>query len=389
MAEDISGSGECRTPFQFDLQCFAGETGDGGYPSGDSVPTTDTGAVEASGQDGSTTAAEGVAPAPEETDSTEHSQPDVAVQIDPITGRRVLVVPEQAAVGGDEQEAGGEQQNADPPAPAAYSSDELIAAMTEGTVDESRIPDNLRGNYLAIQRQQQLQQLQAQQAQQQAMMQQKQEPQQQQPQISQEELYKRINSLAHKQAMQEVGITQEDIDGASYSDDDTVKSKVAAYNVAMQANVNKILTQITYEQAQQSQIRAESQAALQQIIPAVAEYQKDPNFPAIDRMLKSHYQTMPYQQACQISAAIQRVERGVPTRADLPVLESYYKATREAFYSKQAGVTRTPQPAQKAKPPVVETPGGKAATQPQNVDWRSMRNMDTRERSEFLRSHLM
>ncbi|MFC2638782.1 MAG: hypothetical protein ACFN0X_07695, partial [Mitsuokella sp.] len=89
-------------------------------------------------------------------------EPDVAIVVDPETGRRVLVSPEQAS----KQVPDGKQGDASPPQmPAPYTEGELIAAMTEGHVDEARIPSHLRANYIAIRNQQALAVMQAQQAQ--------------------------------------------------------------------------------------------------------------------------------------------------------------------------------------------------------------------------------
>lgn len=103
-------------------------------------------------------------------------------------------------------------------------------------------------------------------------------------------------------------------------------------------------------------------------------------------MMETYYQQLPYQEAVQVADVIERYKQGLCTRADIPLIESYYNKTRAAFYAKKTGLAPTPVP--KAAPPKVEGAGKVAASAPEQVDWRAMRTMGVRERSAFLRAHL-
>lgn len=331
-------------------------------------------------------------------------EPDVAIVVDPETGRRVLVSPEQAS----KQVPDGKQGDAPPPQmPAPYTEGELIAAMTEGHVDEARIPSHLRANYIAIRNQQALAVMQAQQAQQAqiaAMQAQAQGQPQGQPQAqpqgqaqaqaqaqTQAELYGKMQQAAEEKAMHDLGIASKDeIDTLAYSDSPADQQKAQAYQVAVQMNMGQLVRRIDDYQRAALEEQASAQKVMQQMQPI---YQKmiaeEPNFNAIDQMMGDYYKTMPYGQAVRIQAAIDRFTAGRPTEADIPILQDYYNKTRTAYYAQRSGVSTTPKAMPpRANPPHVEQTGAPGAKPPEMVDWRSMRKMDARERGEFLRSHL-
>lgn len=130
----------------------------------------------------------------------------------------------------------------------------------------------------------------------------------------------------------------------------------------------------------------EREAVWAEITPEINEYKKDPNFAVIDQMLNTHYQNLPYNQAIVVKDILDRWQNNGPvSRNDIAPFRDYYKATREAYYAKVSGVSSQPV---HARPPMVESPGTTAKQAPQPVNWAAMRNMDARERSEFLRKHI-
>ena len=154
-------------------------------------------------------------------------------------------------------------------------------------------------------------------------------------------------------------------------------------------NVSAITREIDAYQMELRQQQAEAQAFAQEFIPKMHQAQREePNFNQIDLMMENFYQQLPYQEAVQVAAAVERYKNGTCTRADIPVLESYYNKTRAAFYAKQTGLSSAPTPAPKAAPPQVEGAGKVAPNAPDQVDWSAMRTMGVRERNEFLRAHL-
>jgi len=307
------------------------------------------------------------------------------VVVDPVTGARSLV-PIHAAE--EAETPAQEEQPETPAAPAAYTANELLAALTTGRVDESRIPEELRANYVAIRQQQQIAALTAQQ---QAMQMQPPQPPVAESEQSQEgaELYRRIQEAAEKKAMKDFGIAPEQLSEMLYSDDPAETKKVEEFRVAVQMNVNAIAREIDAYQMTLRQQQAEAQAFMQEFTPKMQQVQaSEPNFNQIDVMMETFYQQLPYQEAVQVAELIERYRQGLCTRADIPLIESYYNKTRAAFYAKQTGLSPAPTPAPKATPPTVEGAGKVAQSAPDPVDWSAMRTMGVRERNEFLRAHL-
>lgn len=373
----------------YDLQRFA--EGDAAQGAAEDTPQAPAGQ---SMQEDTATGA-GTPPAVEETAADQLPVGGFAIQVDPVTDARTVVEIKGKEADGTPQAEGALQQTQDAPiapvAPAAYNANELLAALTTGMVDESRISDDLRPYYVAIRQQQQIAALTAQQYAQQQTMQMPQVPQQdaQAPTPQQTDLYRRIQNAAEEKALQDLGITRESLADLSYADSEEGAKKAEEFRVAVQMNVNAITREIDAYQMELRQQQAEAQAFLQEFAPKMQQVQREePNFNQIDLMMENFYQQLPYQEAVQVAAAIERYKNGTCTRADIPVLESYYNKTRAAFYAKQTGLSSAPTPAPKAAPPQVEGAGKVAPNAPDQVDWSAMRTMGVRERSEFLRAHL-
>lgn len=368
----------------FDLQRFSeGEAGgEATAQPSTSVTPAGEGAAESSAPDtGAPPAVEPAAP------------PDVAIRVNPYTGVRELVTPEEAQTGEGGPAGAAAPESATGPQPEPYTADALLSAMTVGAVDETRIPDALRPQYTALRQQQELAALRAQQqaqmqAQQAAMMQ-GQAKTAEQEQLSTSDMYQQIQDAAEAKALQDLGITREEIDAAAYSDDADAQKKAADFRIAVQMNVNAITRRIDEYQHAAAQQQAEAQAVLSEVRPMYEQMvRQEPNFQKIDAMMETYYKQLPYEEAVKVKSAIDRFNAGQMTHADIPVLKGYYDKTRTAFYALSAGVSVTPQPAPKAAPPTVESAGKVTPPPAENVDWRSMRSMDVRERSEFLRKYI-
>nr|DAS84534.1 MAG TPA: hypothetical protein [Caudoviricetes sp.] len=306
------------------------------------------------------------------------------VVVDPVTGARSLV-PIHAAE--EAETPAQEEQPETPAAPAAYTANELLAALTTGRVDESRIPEELRANYVAIRQQQQIAALTAQQQ----MAAAQPPPQQDVPPSPQHgtDIYRRIQSAAEEKALKDLGITREQLSELSYAESDEDAKKAEEYRVAVQMNVNAIAREIDAYQMNLAKQRAEAEAFAAEFVPKMQQVQaSEPNFNQIDVMMETFYQQLPYQEAVQVAELIERYRQGLCTRADIPLIESYYNKTRAAFYAKQTGLSPAPTPAPKATPPTVEGAGKVAQSAPDPVDWSAMRTMGVRERNKFLRAHL-
>lgn len=327
-----------------------------------------------------------------QTAETENSTPDFAIVVDEFTGQRKIVQPDKTAENNlEEIPAGQSQEEAVETTIIPYTAEDLVGAMTTGSVDESRIPANLKPHYAAIQAQQQL-------AYQKQMQQQTppvQAPVTEQPpaedskeQVNPIDVYKQIQKIAEAKTLKDLGMTAAQYEEIAYNDDAESISKKKLYDIAMTTNVQSLLQDVAAEKEQANMVQVETNAALQEMIPVVEEYRKDPHFAEIDHMMQMHYMTLPYNQATKIAPVLERLKNNTYTRSDLPILDEYYKASREAFYSKLSGVSKTAQPAPREKPPIVENAGGGGSTPASKIDFRQMRTMDARQRSDFLRNAL-
>jgi hypothetical protein len=328
---------------------------------------------------------------PEESVQEETSTPDFALRVNPETGRREFLEGNEIQ---PEQETPVEQQAT----PDAYTADALFKDFAMGRVDESRVPPELEGYYTSIKTQQENAQLR-----QQAAMQQ--QTQQQAPAQPTEPVdnsanmvaaYQQMEKYAREKAFHDLGIDGEQaLSELQYSDDAQDKQKYAVFNTAVQQNM-QLIGQAVAEQ--QSRAVAEEQATRQEleiIRNGVMEYQKnEPHFDEIDKLMGTHWQSMPYEQAQKVIPTLNRavqVFSGQPGARLLPsdkdVLNEYYQECKKVFYANQTGVGTTPKPVKPTVPNVEHT--GQASNSPEErVDWRAMRGMSPRDRREFFMNHI-
>ena len=369
----------------FDLQRFT--EGDAAAGAAADTPQTSAGQSVQEGASASARTPPAVEVHTEEGASDTPPAGGFAIQVDPVTGARALVqLMEEKNEGTPEADEASQKTQEPPATPAPYTANELLAAMTTGMVDESRIPAELRAQYVAIRQQQQIAALTAQQQVMQAMPQQK---EQQKEQTQQEaDVYRRIQEAAEAKAMQDLGITREQLEEMSYSDDPAEQKRAVDYRVAVQMNINAITREIDTYQTELMRQQAETQAFFAAFTPKIQQVQaEEPNFNQIDLMMETYYQELPYNDAIQVAEVLQRFKEGRCMCADIPVLEDYYSKTRAAFYARKTGLSQAPQSVPKAAPPVVEGAGKVAPGTSADVDWESMRTMDARQRNEFLQAY--
>lgn len=372
------------------------EMNTGGSPAPDTAPApeapaTDTGTPDVGGQ-----AAEQA-----EQPAEESHAPEVAIQVDPQTGKRRVVFPaqEQAETQPPAEEQAQEQT---PQAPQQYSAGDIVQLVATGQqIDPARVPQELQGYAAAIQ-QQRINAAQAQQMQMMQMHRQQNVPPQAPPQptaeqVAQEQkaraaVYEQITKLAEQKACNDLGVTKAQLNDAKFSDDEELQKKAQAFEAAVRFNTQAISNEIMRQRAAQAQqmqaVQRETQETMQAILPKWNEYKQDPHYNDIDNMMGEFYKTMPFEEGVKVKQSIDRFLAGRPVKADVDILDNYYKRTKEAYYAKATGVSTTPQPVQKAKPPRVEQPGQHGATTPQKVDWSKMRGMTPRQRSQFLQTYL-
>lgn len=377
--------------FKFDLQLFA-----------DDAPGTTAAEPTAAQTDTTPTTTQEPATVTEPTTNTEpaNTEPqapkdgDIMLVTDPRTGRKSIVTketepttqteqtePANAEVTPNNTPANVPATQTEPSKPlintGSYTLDELNDAIRQNTVNESRIPAEYQFQYQQY-RQQQAQK----QAQIQAQQQQIEEQQKQAALDKQRKLYADIDDAAKKKAMQDLGITADDLSLSEYSDDEETKKKIQEYTTAVAWNRQTLINAMQQQQMQEQGKLAQQRAIYQSITDFAADKQKsEPHFAEINKMLSTHYQELPYKEAATIAGAIDALNKGNITEQQCKVLEQYYENTRTYFYGKQNDLTKQPK---KIPVPNVEKPGMGAQTKPKAVDFTKMRSMGDRERRAFM-----
>lgn len=377
--------------FKFDLQLFADDA-PGTTTAEPTVATTDTTPITT--QEPATTTEPTINTEPANTEPPAPKDGDIMLVTDPRTGRKSIVTKETEPATQTEptEPVNSEPTPNDTPAnvPAtqtepskplintgSYTLDELNDAIRQNTVNESRIPAEYQFQYQQY-RQQQAQQ----QAQMQAQQQQLEEQQKQAALDKQRKLYADIDDAAKKKAMQDLGITDDDLSLSEYSDDEETKKKIQEYTTAVAWNKQALINAMQQQQMQEQGKLAQQRAIYQSITDFAADKQKsEPHFAEINQMLSTHYQELPYKEAATIAGAIDALNKGNITEQQCKVLEQYYENTRTYFYGKQNDLTKQPK---KIPVPNVEKPGMGAQTKPKAVDFTKMRGMGDRERRAFM-----
>lgn len=361
-------------------------TGGAAPDTAPATPAADTGAPDTGGQAA-------------EPQAEEKHVPDAAIQVDPETGRRRVVFPSEEQAQTTQAQAPQETTPQEPQAPQQYSANDLVQLVATGQqIDPSRVPQELQGYAAAIQQQRiNAAQMQMMQMQRQQNVPPQAPPQPTAEQVAQEQkaraaVYEQITQLAEQKACNDLGVTKAQLNDAKFSDDEELQKKAQAFEAAVRFNTQAISNEIMRQRAAQAQqmqaVQRETQETMQAILPKWNEYKQDPHYNDIDNMMGEFYKTMPFEEGVKVKQSIDRFLAGRPVKADVDILDSYYKRTKEAYYAKATGVSTTPQPVQKAKPPRVEQPGQHGSTPTQKVDWSRMRGMTPRQRSQFLQTYL-
>lgn len=306
---------------------------------------------------------------------TRNGQPaSFGLRVDKVTGRKSVVMLNR---GGDEPEDAPTQQvepvpQAQQQQPTAlftpantapvepyHTTEELLGAIRAGNVDERRVPMEQAFAYANYK-----QQVAQQQEQQRQVMEQA-----QQPNHEAEErvnFFTRVDSLAKQAALQDLNLTEEELETAEFTDDEDLQARAAQYDTSMAWHRSAIMEQVRQEQlkAQQAQQRVASLYA--DINNKVAEYRaKEPEFENINVMMNNFYTELPYNEAVQYAEAINAYNSGNITEEQAQRLQTYYDKARTVYYARKnnLGTIYTPHP----KVPVVEQHGSAGTNYSDNV----------------------
>jgi len=319
------------------------------------------------------------------------------LKVDPQTGRRSVVMfgGEEETPQAEPQEQQVPQQQAQPQqeVPQPNQQDilfngasnenivpyrdtaELMQAIQSGQVDEHRIPMEQAFAYANYK----------QQLMHQAMQQQQPEQVQPQQEESRIDFFNKIDELARAAALRDIGLSEEQMATAEYSDDDDIVNRAAQYETSMAWHRNAIMAQVQAEQERAMQQQAQVRQLYGDIDNKVAEYRKtEPAFEQINVMMNNYYTELPYNEAVKYATAIQAYQQGNISVQQAQALQEYYDKTRVAYYAKKnnLGTLNNPSP----RIPKVERPGSSTQGYDDNpVTAEQLRNAtDYRARRELI-----
>ncbi len=182
-----------------------------------------------------------------------------------------------------------------------------------------------------------------------------QEDQVQNEQVSPIDYYKKVEDVAKKLTLQELGITQDDLEMAEYSDDKQLQEKANAYKSALDFNRNRVIADVERIKQEEAIRQRECSEAIQEVVVFTEDMRKkEPNFDEIDKFMGSRLEKLPYVEAVNIIPVIKALQNRTITRAQLPILQKYFEDTRLEYYARKNNVGRV---ATMVKPPVLENAG--------------------------------
>lgn len=239
---------------------------------------------------------------------------------------------------------------------------EVVDAIHSNTIDPRRVPIEYAGQVAKLRNA--------------ILAQMQQQAQPAKPVISQEQarndFYMKVEQAARENALKAVGITEEELESADYTDDAGLKQRVKQFEAALAWQRNSIVEGVRQRQMQAMQQQQAQRQIYIDIDNAVNQYrQTEPEFEGINVLMAGLYKTMPYQQANKYAEAINAYQRGNITPEQAQALQEYYNEARKVYYAQKNGLTVVPAPT--PAPPKVEQPGT-GAQQPHHTTIADLRN---------------
>ena len=230
---------------------------------------------------------------------------------------------------------------------------EVMDAIRTNTVDARRIPLEFAGQYAQIRNAMLAQQQAAQNA---AQITATGQPPLQSQAAARNEFFMKVEQAARENALKAVGITEEELESADYSDDETLRQKAKQFDTALVWQRNSIVESVKQQQ-QQAYARQQAQRQIYADIDnKVAEYRSsEPEFEGINVLMANLYKTMPYDKASKYADAIGAYQRGNINVQQAQALQEYYDESRKVYYAQKNGLSVMPSPSPAV--PRVETPG--------------------------------
>lgn len=272
-----------------------------------------------------------------------------------------------------------------------YSLDEFSNAIASGRVDGSRVPQEYQQQYADWKIGQAMQNFNQNKraaeeldARRRAQIQAQMNPEAQRVQL--QEFLGNLDSEADLRAKEDSGMTAEDIENIDLMDDDDPKlinyklSKEWHKQDLMQRMQSRYQGELAYQQHQENVYRGIRQFADQ-------ARATEANFEAIDVLMASRVNDLPYKQAQVIVPVLQALASGTITDAQTETLRRYYEDTRKVFYAQKNGLGRSPRAVN--RPPSVERAGdGSYIGDVYRPNYQALAKADVRGRRAWLAEYI-
>ena len=232
------------------------------------------------------------------------------------------------------------------------SARELLQAIETNTVDESRIPMELAFQYAAYKNQSKGATTNIPSSGESANAEAVQQQASQSTEEARKQFYNRVEEIAHQAALQDSGLTEEQLAVVEYSDDPDIQARAKQYQTAIAFHRQNVINNVQRKQMEQQQAIEQQQAFMQNVRNEIANLQAtEKEFNNIDILMGTMYKQMPYDKAVKYATAIQAFANGTLTMAQADDLRTYYKEARTHYYATKNGygVANKPTPVPKVE----------------------------------------
>ena len=246
--------------------------------------------------------------------------------------------------------------------------EQVVQAAGAGNLDPSRLTQEQQQSIIALQQRQQMEQQRQQfMAQQQAAAEQ-----------ARQQAFSQLAVQAKAAAMQELGISDDDLTNADFMEDGAEKK------AKFEALYNKKLLEGQYNYIQNEVVQQQRMEAYNQGINEIQSFcaderVKNPHFQQTIQLMETAKNTMPYNVASKIFAAEHNIQNGVLTPNDIATFRQYYDYCKKLAYQNAANVTTKPKPT--ASVPNVE----RAGTTQNNADVPHLNTANLRSMNQYQR----
>ncbi len=261
----------------------------------------------------------------------------------------------------------------EPTKPQYYADmNEVMSAAAQGMLDDTRLSTEQRNTIIAIQQQEQ----------QRIALAQAREQAEKQSQENVRKAFGELKAKAQKQALQTLGITEEDLANADFVENGaTIKEK---YNQLVDDMVLQGQTAYFRQETMLANQAAANAGSIQEIQTFCnAERAKESHYNEIIQLMDTVKMDMPYRDAQAVFEAERNCQNNAMTAKDVATFRKYYDYCKKLAYQKANNVSTTPRRTNAV--PKVEQPGQPHSSgERQGIDVKAVRGMNAMQRQNYM-----